>query len=430
MHYALHRFVMGFSILSVYAALSFAGEWPQFLGPNRDGVSTEKVASKWPAGGPSVKWSIPVGPGFGGAAIRDGQVFILDRVMDEADVLRVLDVKTGKELWSYRYDAKGRLSHYGSRSVPTVDDDAVYTVGGFGNLYCISRKTRQPLWHVNLAEQYPRGELKWGFAQSPLLYKGLVIAAPTDVSSPGLVAFDKKTGKVVWESEAFGGDYYVSPILRTVAGRQGVMQLANKVLAFVDPETGKTLWKYEGYDKCSWPIPAPTVLADGERIFVTGGYGAGSVMIRVTSAGGSGAFKVEELFRLSSGAQIHAPIEHNGFLYANINENATLRRNTMKDGGFACIDPKSGEIVWRTGADPNFDRGAVLLAGERFIVLDGQNGVIYLVAPDATKYSEVSRAKVFDLKSERGNDIWAPMALSNGLLVIRNQDTLKCLEIQ
>jgi outer membrane protein assembly factor BamB len=340
----------------------------------------------------------------------------------------VLDVKTGKERWSYRYDAKGRLSHYGSRSVPTVDEERVYTVGGFGNLYCISRKTHKPLWHVNLAEQYPRGELKWGFAQSPLLYKGLVIATPTDVSSPGLVAFDAKTGKVVWESEAFGGDYYVSPILRTVAGKQGIMQLANKVLIFVDPETGKTLWKYTGYDKCSWPIPAPTVLSDGERVFVTGGYGAGSVMLRVTPAGSS--YKIDELFRLESGAQIHTPIEHNGFLYANINENATLRRNTMKDGGLACIDPGSGKIVWRTGADPNIDRGAVLLAGERFIVLDGQNGNIYLVAPDATRYNEVSRAKVFDLKSERGNDIWAPMALSDGLLVIRNQDTLKCLEIQ
>ncbi|QNN20843.1 PQQ-binding-like beta-propeller repeat protein [Planctomycetales bacterium ZRK34] len=428
MHHALHRIVTGFVMLLVFTGVGFAGEWPQFLGPNRDAVSTEKVAAKWPAGGPKVKWSIDVGPGFGGAAIRDGKVFILDRVMDEADVLRVLDLNTGKELWSYRYDAKGRLSHYGSRSVPTVDDEAVYTVGGFGNLYCISRKTHQPLWHVNLAEQYPRGDLKWGFAQSPLLYKGMVIAAPTKAETPGLVAFDAKTGKVVWESEAFGGDYYVSPIIRTVAGKQGIMQLANKVLAFVDPDTGKTLWKYEGYPDCNWPIPAPTVLSDGQRIFVTGGYDAGSVMIRVTSAGDS--FKVEELFRLKSGAQIHPAIEYDGFLYANINENATLRRRTMKDGGFACIDPNTGKIIWRTGEDPNMDRGAVMLAGDRFIVLDGQNGDIYLIKPDSTKYNEVSRAKVFELDSQRGNDIWAPMALSDGLLVIRNQKTLKCLEIQ
>jgi len=416
-------------LMSGVVSFAEAADWPQFLGPDRSSVSPETgLIDQFEGGQAAIRWSVDIGPGFGGASVVDGEVYLLDRVMNEADVLRVFDAKSGKELWSYRYEAEGRLSKHGSRSTPTVDDQHVYTVGGFGDLYCFSRKTHKPVWHVNLADKYSRGQLKWGFAQSPMLYKDTVIVTPTHPQSPGLVALDKHTGEVVWEAEAFGGDYYASPIMRTVAGRQGVLQIANKAVYFINPDNGKTIWKYEGYDDCNWPIPAPTVLPDGERIFITGGYDAGSVMIRVTGDGSD--YKIEELFRHKSGAQIHPAIFIDGYLYANINENTTLRRSTMKDGGLACINPNTGKIAWRTGEDPNFGRGGVLFADGKLIVLDGQNGNLYLVKPDPDRYIELSRAKVFDLKRDRGNDIWAPLALSDGLLIIRNQSQLQCVDMK
>ncbi|MBI1368134.1 MAG: PQQ-binding-like beta-propeller repeat protein [Planctomycetes bacterium] len=413
----------------VIASVAVAADWPQFQGPDRTGVSAEKdIASTWPQGGPPVKWTLDVGQGFGGAAISNGQVIFLDRGEDNTDILRVLDLKSGKEQWRFAYEAKGQLSHPGSRSVPTVEGDMIYTVGGFGDVYCVDRKSHKPVWNMNLNKAYTEAPLKWGFAQSPLIYKDTLIVSPASEKSPALVALDKKTGKMKWEAENYGGDYYTSPMLETVNGVQGILMLfSDKMLLFVEPATGKTIWKYDGY-KVSWAIPAPVVMPDGHHIFITGGYDAGSVMIDVKKNGDD--YQISEQFRLPDGSQIHRPILYKDHLYANINTNTTLKRDNMKNGGVACIDPAAGKIVWRSGENPNFDRGNVILVDNKLIILDGQNGQIAMAVPAPDKYTEIARAKVFDLKRDRGNDIWAPMALTDGLLVVRSQSQMKCLDIR
>lgn len=413
-------------VLGVCQGLAYAGEWPQFLGPSRTGVAQgEKLMDAWPASGPRELWKISVGQGFAGVAIRDDLVHLLDREGDEADVLRVFELKTGKELWTARYEAKGRFSHGGSRSTPTVDDQFIYTVGSLGHLNAFDRKTHQVAWSVHLNEKYEKAAPQWGFAQSPLVHGDLVIATPLHDNSPGLVAFDKKTGKVVWESEAFGGDYYVSPMAMKIAGREGILQLANKHLVFVDPKTGKTIWKYSGYNKCSWPIPAPTLLPDGKRLFITGGYGAGSVMIEVTPSGSG--FNVKELYRMKEGSQLHPAILVDGKLYANLNENANLKKGAMDRGGFACIDPDSGKVIWNTGESPNFNRGNFIFADGKFIFLEGSTGELFLIKPDAKAYKQLS--KFAALPQKKNNEVWAPLALSDGLLLARDQNTLKCFAI-
>jgi outer membrane protein assembly factor BamB len=402
-----------------------AADWPEFLGANRDSVSAEKnLLQKWPEGGPPVRWTVEVGLGYGGAAIRDGQVYILDRKEDDADVLRCLDIKDGKDAWTFEYPAKGRIDHPGSRSTPTVDEENVYTVGSFGQVYCIGRQTHQPVWNVNLQEKYKAGHANWGFAQSPLLHGDHLIVSPLSAETPGLVALDKKSGKVVWESENFGGDFYTSPIARKVLGVEGIFQLTNNQCTFVNAATGKTLWKYNGWS-CKWPIPAPTVLPDGHRVFITGGYGAGSVMIDVVKTGDK--FETKELFKLKEGCQLHTPINYQGKLYANINENDNLGGGKRVNGGLACIDPDSGKIVWRSGADPNFERGALMFAGDLAIMIDGEKGLLYLISPNPDGYKEIAKAKLLDGK---GKEVWAPMALSNGLLVIRDQTQMKCVDLR
>ena len=128
-----------------------AADWPQFQGVNRDGRSLEKGVSRtWPESGPRVLWSVPLGAGFAGPAIVDGEVYILDRVDDEKDVLRCLDLTTGKELWTYSYDSPGLVGHNGSRGTPTVDASYVYSVGMLGELTCVDRKTHKPVWRKNL----------------------------------------------------------------------------------------------------------------------------------------------------------------------------------------------------------------------------------------------------------------------------------------
>lgn len=406
----------------VCATFVQAENWSQFLGENRDGKGkTKGLATRWAADGPKELWKLDVGPGFGGVAIRDGEVFILDRVLAEADVLRVLDLKTGKEKWKYRYEAEGRVSVHGSRSTPTVTDKYVYTVGGFGHLHCISRETHKPVWKLHLAEAYEAGKLNWGFAQSPLVFDGMVIVSPTKKSTPGLVALNMDTGEKIWESENFGGDYYSSPMVERVHGVQGIMLITNKEVTFVNPKDGKTIWQYDKWG-CSWSIPAPTVMPDGKHVFITGGYGAGSKMIEVIKDGDEYSFK--EKFKLERGSQLHPAIYHEGYLYANVNENGTLKRDARKTAGLACIDPKTGKIVWRSGEDPNFERGNLIMVNEKILIMDGEKGNLHLVNPSPKGYDELAKAKVLD---GRGKKIWAPMALSDGYLVVRDQTELKCL---
>lgn len=410
------------------ASAALAGDWPQFLGPSRNNISSETgLLDKWPAQGPKTLWTVQAGEGFGPAAIADGKVYILDRKPGEADALRVLNLADGKELWKYEYPAAGNYSHPGSRSTPTVEGDTVYTVGSFGHVNAIDTKTRKPIWTFNLAKDYEAGKLNWGFAQSPLIHGDMVILSPTHADTPGLIALDKKSGKKLWESEAFGGDYYTSPMTHTILGVKGILMHTNDLLVFVAPETGKTIFKHKTRF-CRWSIPMPTVFEDG-RIFVTGGYGAGSVMYKATKTGDE--FKISQSFALpKDGSQLHPAILHKGKLYVNINENDKLRRDTMVDGGLACIDPDSGKVLWRTGANPNFHRGAFILVQDKIVLLDGNNGDLILIDPSADGYKEVSRTKVFDVPARGDNKIWAPLALSNGLLVIRNQSAIKCLDLR
>ena len=404
--------------------LAYAGDWEQFMGPQRDGTVEGEILTQWPASGPKVLWDMKLGPGFGGASIKDGVVYILDRDMGKADVLRALNIESGKEQWSFRYDAPGRNSYPGSRSVPTIGEKHVYTVGGFGDVYCVDLKTHKPVWNFNLDKRYAESRHKWGFAQSPLLIGDLLILSPLSPNTPGLIAVDKNTGKTKWESKAFGGDSYSSPMLRTIAGKEGILLITNNQLTFIDPKNGKNIWDYKGYS-CKYTIPAPTVLSDGQHIFLTGGYGAGSEMIKVE--GSSGKYKINQVFKLpQDGSQLHPAIEHDGFLYVNINENDKLRgKGNRAKGGLACIDPKKGKIVWRTGDTPSFDRGSYIKVGDHFLMIEGEKGSLHLIEANEKSYKEVAQTKVLG-----GNRIWAPLAFSNGFLVIRDQKQMKCLDLR
>jgi outer membrane protein assembly factor BamB len=408
-------------LLTVSTSRSLAADWSQFLGPNRDGITKKgRIARSWPTNGPTVLWAKEVGEGFGGASIRNDEVYLLDRMNDENDILRCLNLETGEELWKVSYEAPGRVGYNGSRSTPSIGKNLIYAVSPFGNIYCVDRIARKEVWTINLIDTFGAEPPNWGFSQSPLIYKNLLIVAPMSKSA-GLAGLDRATGNVVWKSEAIGGGSYVSPILRKISGVEAVLMLTKDQLTAIDPGSGKILWKYDGYFN-KIPIPSITSIGDG-RIFVSGGYGAGSVMIKVTAKGEH--FEVSELFRMEKqGSQIQPVLLFNDYLYANFNTNENLRGDNPD--GLVCLD-LNGKIKWQTRSSPNFERGNLIITGGLLLILDGKIGELAMIDPNPKAYKELARTKVFD--DDKGN-MWGPMAFSEGKLILRSQSEMKCLDLR
>ena len=177
---------------AVLAASAGDLDWPQYLGPRRNSTSDQKgLLRSWPTNGPEVLWTVPVGKGYGGPVVKDGKVYLLDRDDKVGDKLRCLDLSTGKELWKFAYDAPGTVMFPGSRSVPTVDGNHVYSCGHNGDLYCIDINTHKPVWNKNVWKDFGGGRIPmWAITQCPLVYGDLLIVA-SQAPEAGVVAYEK-----------------------------------------------------------------------------------------------------------------------------------------------------------------------------------------------------------------------------------------------
>jgi outer membrane protein assembly factor BamB len=415
--------MMFIAVILMVAACSGLADWPQYLGPYRNAISPEKgLLRSWPKEGPKVLWTISLGAGYGGAAVSDGKVYILDRIGDEKDMLRCLDILTGKEQWSYTYDAPGRVQHPGSRSTPAIDGNYVYTCGSFGDLYCFDKNTHKPVWHKNIWKDYDEGEgPRWAISQNPLIYVDSVIVA-SQTSKAGVVAYEKLTGKVKWASPALpGGVGYVSPAIVKIDGNDNIVMVTagsrgggGGVVIGMDPGSDKQLWIYEGWS-CMIPVPNVTEIGDG-RLFITGGYDAGAVMMKVEKKGDT--YSVKELYKTDDfGTHVHPAILYEGHLYAH------FTTNTRRDG-MVCMD-LDGNVKWKTGRSPLFDKGGYILADGLILSVDGRDGILYLIEPDPAGYKELAKARLLDT-----NECWGPLALADGKLLIRDQKQMRCVVVR
>jgi outer membrane protein assembly factor BamB len=409
------RLAIALGMFGLVASMAAAADWPQFQGPDRNGISPETgLLHAFPEGGPKVLWTVKLGVGYGGPAIRDGKVYVLDRQEDQREVLRCWDLATGKEEWSAPYDAPGTVDHNGSRSIPAVDEKYVFTVGVFGDFTCFSRADHKIVWQKNILKDFEGKKPGWAVAQSPLVYKDWVIVAPQS-PTVGVAAFEKATGKVVWQSKTMGKMDYSSPLITQVAGQDQVVMENGARVVGIDPANGEILWTYEGLPVKVAQVPPPTPIGDG-RFFVSGGYDAGCAMFKVEKK--DGKFAATELFKnMNCNAHIHNMILYKGFLYASCNTNS-------KKDGLVCLD-LDGNVKWKTGNSPNLDKGNFIFADGVMYIMDGAGGQLRIVDPTPDGYKQLAEAKILE-----GKQIWAPMALSDGKLVCRDQGQMKCVDLK
>jgi outer membrane protein assembly factor BamB len=417
-------------LVTIMVALSvtsvFATDWPWMYGPKRDHTSDQKgLLRAWPDAGPKVLWTVPLGAGFGGPAVGGGNVYLLDRDEKVGDKLRVLELASGKELWTFAYDAPGAFMFAVSRTTPTVDGDFVYTVGPMGDLYAISTKTKQPVWRKNIWKDFGGGAQlpQWAIVQNPLIYGDLLIVAP-QTPETGVVAYDKLTGAIKWTSAPLSGiPGYVPLALVKVGGEDQLVMITGAVgrgrnardgsVNGLDPRSGKVLWTYTGW-QCIIPVPQAVDAGQG-RVLITGGYAAGTAMIKVDKSA-DGTYAVSELFKNPDlGAHTQPPVLKDGHFYSH------YTTNERADGLIAMT--MDGQIKWKTGTQPAFVRGGSILADGLMLMTDG-NTKLYLIEPSPTGFKPLASAVILE-----PGDNWAPLALVQGKLLVRGQKELKVLQV-
>lgn len=426
-----------------FATCIFAQDWPQFLGPERNSTSPQKnLLRSWPANGPEVLWNISVGNGYGGPVVKNGKVYLLDRIDSIGDILRSFDLSSGKELWNYTYSSPGTFPFPGSRSVPAVDGNFVYACGAVGDLLCIDINTHKPVWNKNIWTDFGGKQLPiWAISQCPLVYGNMVIVS-SHAPQAGVVAYNKLTGDVVWKTPNLGNETYVSPTVVKISGENQVVMVTSSTNPFghpeaektpgniigLDPQTGKVLWEYKNWE-CHISV-ANALDAGNNKLLVVGGYELGCVMIKVEKKT-DGSYGVSELFKHNDfGDHTKPPILFKNYFYAQFSTNG-------KRDGLVCMN-MDGKIMWKTKREPAFDKGSMILAEELILATDGAKK-LYLIQPDSTGFKSIASA---DLLNQGGVDTrnqmtnfggstqnWAPIALADGKLLIRDQRRLMCVKV-
>ena len=329
------------------------------------------------------------------------------------------------------------------RRVPAVDGKHVYSCGHNGDLYCIDINTHKPVWNKNIWTDFGGTKLPiWAITQNPLIYGNLVIVS-AQAPEAGVVAYDKLTGKMVWKTPYLGNESYASPSVVKIDGKDHIAivvsstnpvgnrnlpQTPGRVVG-MEPSSGKILWEYNDW-LCH--ISVPSALDAGEnRVLVVGGYEHGTVMLKVTK-NADGSYGVKELFKHNEfGDHTKPPVMHNGYFYAQFTTNS--RRD-----GLACMD-MDGKIMWKTTRNPLFDKGSMILVDGVILATDGRRS-LYAIEPSPDGFKPLASAEVFAEGEASANDPmasriggttqnWAPIALSNGRLLIRDQKRLMCVKV-
>jgi outer membrane protein assembly factor BamB len=392
-----------------------AGSWPGFRGPNRDGISRETtpLSREWRAGEPRELWAIDVGEGYAGAAVLNGRVYVMDYDQErKQDALRCLSLADGKEIWRYAYPVAVKRNHGMSRTVPFVTGELVLAIGPMCHVVCLDAVTGELRWSIDLVQEHGATVPPWYAGQCLLIDDGKVILAPGGPDAL-LIAAELETGAVLWKTPN-PRDWkmtHSSVMPAEIDGRRMYVYCANNGVAGVNANDGSLLWETPDWKISIANVPSPVIL-DGGRIFLSGGYNAGSLMLQLKAEGES--FAVETLFRLPAeifGSTQHTPILHENHIYG-----------TRADGRFVCLT-LDGNPVWTSDSGQQFGLGPYLMANGLIYALN-DSGLLRLIEARSDRYSLLSQAKVLN-----GRESWGPLALAGGRLIARDLTRMVCLDV-
>jgi outer membrane protein assembly factor BamB len=391
-------------------------EWPQWRGPNRDGISLAVGINKdWNRQKPALVWKIPMGRGFSSLAVAGGRVYTLDFDGQQHERVWCLDAGTGKVIWSYAYTADSRTGGYaGPRATPTVNDGKVYTVGADGLLLCLdadaqSTTVGQVIWQHDLAGEFRAAKPGHGFACSPLVEGDMVIVQPGGPNA-SIVAFDRHTGKLVWKALSDNSGYS-SPVAATAAGVRQIICFTGKAAVGVRAQDGGELWRVPWLTAYDTNAATPVVV--GDYAFFSAAYEAGCVLLHL--APDEKGVKAEPVYirRRKLMRNHHATcVYRDGYLYG-----CDSGRDDLK-----CIDFRTGAEKWASSKE---GKHSLLYADGHLIVLN-EGGNLALVEASPKEFQEKGQLPGI----LQGPECWAMPALAGGFLYLRDHHQVVCLDLR
>jgi outer membrane protein assembly factor BamB len=393
-------------------SVTAAAEWPQWRGPERNGISRETgLIRQWPKQGPSLEWKATrLGEGYSSVSVAGGRVYTMGNRGREEYVI-ALDAANGKEVWA---SAIGRVradggGYPGPRCTPTIDGNHLFALGLNGDLVCLEAATGKLRWSKNLTKDFGGQMMSgWGYSESPLVDGDKVVCTPGGRRGT-LLALNKETGTPVWQSRDFQDPAAYSSIIPAAAGRQRqYIQMTGSSVAGIAPDNGALLWRYSRQGPTA---AVPTPIYQDHMVYATSGYGAGCHLIRLTS----------------NNRGIHAEEVYANKVMVNHHGGVILIDDHVygySDGkGWVCQEFQSGQMTWN---ERSLGKGSVTFA-DGHLYARSEGGTVALIEASPRGYVEKGR---FEQPNRSNQNAWPHPVVAGGRLYLRDQDILLCYNVQ
>ena len=402
-----------------------AEEWPQWRGPQGDGISRETgLLTTWPAEGPTKLWTVPTARGHASPIAVDGKVYLFTYDDEKGqEILQSLNADTGKEIWRQAYAGGYKSSNQdwlGTRATPVVVGDMIYTYGGSGDLVARKIADGSQVWHTNILKETKAQPLTWGEASTPLVVDDAVyVQGGKGPGAPVAVSVNRTTGKIIWQSEAksiagktkgevvAGG--YAHPIMVTIGGIKQLIVFGGAALYGMEPATGKTIWTEAWLTEYDVNATVPIYLEP--NLFVTSGYNHGCMMLELSAGGAKKLWETQAVQ-----GKFNGDILDKGFLYVVGDEKGSIK----------CLTWPDGKMKWETKtSDARVGAGGSIVRVGDLLILLSERGNLTLASATPEGFKKISSVKGL----VAGSNVWATPLIYHGKLYVKGVEELVCLDI-
>jgi outer membrane protein assembly factor BamB len=392
-----------FLIVILICSVAPAADWPNWRGPNFNGISNETGwDADWQDDEPKVLWEASLGPGFASMAVSDGKVYAMGNV-DDKDILYCFDETTGDVVWKKSYDCPllDKNHEGGPCATPTVEGDSVYTFSKDGDALRFKTSTGEIVWHVNLNKKFGFEHPRWHFSGSPLIVDDLIIL---NIGSSG-VALKKEDGSIAWKSGKSESGYATGVLFDTGEQKSVIMPVSREIVA-INPKTGDVIWRFPW--KTSYDINAAEPVFSGDLIFISSGYDHGCALLKIDGT------KVNEIWQNKNMRnQMSSSVLWEGHLYG-------FDGQVGGKGQLRCLDFKTGQIKW---SQSGLGTGTLMMADGKLIIL-GERGKLVIAEASPDGFNELSSKQILRAKC------WTVPVLANGRIYARDANgRMVCVDV-